>query len=110
MTTAMRAVVIDPYLPRAMDLCRGNYEAVPACMAYLRQRDFLAAIQPWQNLKLQVYSLAVPTLIVKLDDQIESTYEFSPEMQKILDECDKRIQEEAVRFGAPPQEGADHGR
>ena len=106
--TAMRAAAIDPYLPRAMDLCRGNHEAVPACAAYLRQKDFMAAIQPWQELKLQIYATATLKMIVHPDGRMESSHDFAPEMQKILEECDRRIQEEAVRYGLPHQERVEH--
>lgn len=104
--TAMQAAAVDPYLYRAMELCHGNHEAVPACIGYLRQKDSLAAIQPWQKVKLRVYAACIPKIIMRPGQLPEATYEFSPEMQKILDECDKYIQEEAVRYGTAPQEGA----
>lgn len=107
METAMQAAAIDPYLYRAMDLCHGNPDAVPACAAYLRQKDFLAAIQPWQRLKLTVYNTSLPKIVIHSDGRVESGHEFAPEMQKILDECDKHIQEEAVRYGLPPQPGEE---
>lgn len=105
--TAMRAAAVDPYLYRAMDLCRGNQEAVPACIAYLRQKDFMEAIRPWLRMKQHIYNVSLPKMIIRPGQLPETTYEFSPEMQKALDECDKYIQEEAVRYGAPPQEPAE---
>lgn len=102
--TAIRADAIDPYFIRARAICREPLD-VPACAAYLRQKDFLAAIQPWQKLKLQVYSASIPKIIVYSDERLESSYELPAEMQKILDDCDRHIQEEAALFGLPSQPG-----
>lgn len=70
--------------------------ANPVDCKVIRQRQFLEAIEPYQKIKVDMYKLAIPTIICKPGGVAEYKYNFTDEQQRTLDQLDKLI--EAARY------------
>lgn len=102
---AMTAMRSDPFELEARAYCArhglsADASAVAALAGSLRQDAIRREVEPWTKIKLAIYSTAIPKLVIDAAGHIESTYEFSAEAQKVLDECDKAIAETGERYRA----------
>ncbi len=61
-------------------------------------RDFMEEMKPIVRIRCFVYSMAMPKIVLYSDGRMESSYEFSPEAQKILDQCSEYESHIADRY------------
>ena len=76
-----------------------------------RHRAFLEAIEPILAIKGRVYAMTIPRLLVYPDGHREVYYNFTPEQQRILDQCDEHIayiKEQAYKQPFPWSPLGDH--
>lgn len=111
---AMMAMRSDPFEEEARAYCAryvpgADAASVAALAGSLRQQAFRREIEPLTKIKLAIYSTTVPKLTIDEAGRVESAYEFSPEAQRVLDDCDKTIAEigERYRASANGSEGHD---
>lgn len=76
-TTPLSAVAVDPLVMRR------------------RQREYMDATQPIIDVKVEIYSWMVPTIIIHPDGNVEHRYDFTSEQQEMLQLADEAI--EAVK-------------
>ena len=57
-----------------------------------QHRLFMEAIQPTIEIKMRVYSITLPRMLIYPDGRTEVEYDFTPEQRKILDQCDEYIE------------------
>ena len=69
-----------------------------------RQRDYIAAIKPFTDMKAKVYAHAVPTIIIHPDGRMERRYNFTPEQHEALRVGDEEIEALKSRFFGPLSE------
>ena len=60
-----------------------------------RRMAFIEAIQPIIDQMTKIYSLTMPTIIIRPDGEIEHKYNFSPEQEEAL-----RLANEAIEYKA----------
>lgn len=68
--------------------------------AALQQRLFLEAIDPIQQMKVRLYSLYMPTLILDSEGRLISAA-YPDEMQEMIRKLDKMIEEVAAQWARP---------
>lgn len=101
----MSAMKSDPFEEEARAYCAryvpgADATSVAAMAGSLRQQAFQREIEPLTKIKLAIYSTSVPKITIDEAGRLESAYEFSPEAQKVLDECDRTIAEIGERYRA----------
>lgn len=104
--TASMVAQPDPYWIEARAYCARHIREhdekdVEALAASLRHKAFMDKIRPLLDMKARVYNCTIPKITIDPNEPlgVRSEYVFAPDMQKILDECDKHIAEIASRFG-----------
>lgn len=56
-----------------------------------KRRAFLDAIQPILKMKMRIYSMTLPTILVSSNGEVERDYHFSSEQQRALANLDEMI-------------------
>lgn len=66
-----------------------------------RQRDYLDAIKPFTDAKVEIYAITTPTIVIYPDGQVERRYNFTPDQLEALRRADELIDAVNARiFGA----------
>lgn len=76
--------------------------------ASLRQKAFMEECQPFLKLKVEVYQRTVPTILICEDEpRVETVWKFTEAEQTLLAECDRQIQEIALRYQSAQRRSAE---
>ncbi len=65
---------------------------IKAADMVVRKREYLEAIKPFVQLKVQIYARAMPTIIVHEDGEVEHKYNFPEEVERTLKQIDENIE------------------
>lgn len=111
MTTAIKARQFTPELDRIYTDARWycdkhrveSEDGFRQVMGWLAHKAFRDAIEPLLKMKCQITALHIPQYVLHADGKFESIpQEFSPEEQKLWDQLDEMIANEAKRYSPPP--------
>lgn len=58
----------------------------------MRQRAYIEAIKPYTKMKADIYSMTMPTMIIRPDGRIEHHHNFTKSQKKILEQLDELIE------------------
>lgn len=68
-----------------------NEQTTKSHVMRLRQREYLEAIKPFTDAKLEIYAVTIPTIVIHPDGQVERRYNFTPGQQEIMRLADEAI-------------------
>jgi hypothetical protein len=80
-----------------------DVDGLQAIEGSLRHRYFLRAVEPWVQEKVRLHSVMLPKIVFyPTENRVETTYGYTDEQRKWLDEIDRHIAREAEKWQQIP--------